>query len=375
MIRRTAMIRSTASGFSLLEMMVAMAILALVVFGLLQMLDSSTRTTRTESALAEVQENVRLAMHHLQNIAAMAGGGDLPIARDGHWVAVGFQSNVQGRFVDDLGVGHDTLVGSDVLTLRGFFEHRPYLVDPDLDPASPLGADVMLDAAGGSVRVRGRLGDREQDLERPAVGSGLVLIGEGQHAVATILGAELETSSLPTGAPDGGNARMQVLTLELGGSGQPWSGLNPGGVYRRPGFAVSRVAVLDSYTYFVDPTLRLMRLRGRSGPASVLEPVAVDIAGLQVALGADSDGDGEVEQWFADPRPDQLAGGMVRALRLTVFGRTPFPVPGWKEPEETFVAEDMQPPRPVSGPDLGARNARWRRLQVTVLLRNLASVY
>lgn len=364
------------NGFSLLEMMVALAILVLVFIGLLQLLDSSTRVSKTEAALAEVQENVRFALHHIRHVAAMAGGGGLPLVNDSGWVAVALESNVQGSFVDDFGAAHRVLVGSDVLTLRGFFERPPYLVDPDLDLSSAVGPDVVLDANGGTIRVRSRMGDRVQELERPAVGGGIVLMGQGRYAVAEIEDAALETVDLPDGGPQGGTHRARVLTAVFRGGRDPWDAFNPGGAgYRRPTFQVSRVAALDSYTFFVDQGLRLMRVRGRSSAASVIEPVAVNIAGVQAALGADGDGDGVVDGWFATPDPDVLAGREVRALRVTVLGRTTFPVEGWQEPAETFIAEDMEPPEPVAGPALGPLNARWRRLQSTALLRNLVSAY
>jgi prepilin-type N-terminal cleavage/methylation domain-containing protein len=263
--------RTGARGFSLLEMMIALAILALVFIGLLRVLDSSTRTSKTEAALAEVQENVRFSVHHIRHVAAMAGGGDLPLVNESGWVAAGLESNLEGRFVDDLGSSHAAMVGSDALTLRGFFEHRPYLVDADLDPLSPLGADLMLRPDGGTIRVRDRVGDQDQELERPGIGCGLVLMGQGRYAVGEIEEAELETVDLPDGSPGGGTRRARVLTIVFSAGGEPWDGFNPGGSgYRSPAFDVSRVAALDSYSYFVDPGLRLMRVRGRSRSASVI---------------------------------------------------------------------------------------------------------
>ena len=60
--------RNTSAGFTLLEMVVAVGLLALVFVGVLNMLDTSQRVSKVETALADTQENVRFAAYHITRI-------------------------------------------------------------------------------------------------------------------------------------------------------------------------------------------------------------------------------------------------------------------------------------------------------------------
>lgn len=365
--------RATQAGISLFELLVALLLFTLLVVALLHLFDSSSKITKSESALSEVQENVRLAAYHLQRNARMVGGSQLPLVVGSDWLAVQIRSNLDGVFSDEFAATFQVMPGSDVLTLRGFFERRPCFVDPSLTADGPLGADVVFTSSGGTIRVRPQVGAGEQELDRfPGVGSGIVLMGQGRYAVAEVISALFETVNLPAVPPRYPEPqRARVLHVGFRG-GSVWDRFNPdGGPYRRPDFEVSRVGFLDSYTYFVDPQLRLMRVRGRAEFASVIEPLAMNIGGLQAALGVDADRDGEVERWFVDPRPMDMRHAGRPTLRVTVLGRTPFPVDGWQEPQETFAVEDMEAPAEAPSGELGPRNARWRRMQVEAVLRNL----
>ena len=145
-----------------------------------------------------------------------------------------------------------------------------------------------------------------------------------------------------------------------------WTGLNPTGAAVTPSFEVYQVGVLDSYTYYVDPEFRLMRLRAddSTGGASA-QPVAVNIGGFQVELGIDSNADGQVDVWQAAPTAAGISGNRVLSMRVTVLGRTPIELPGWEEPAATFsVGQDTQ------SVDAAGRRAKWRRVEVVATLRN-----
>ncbi len=124
--------------------------------------------------------------------------------------------------------------------------------------------------------------------------------------------------------------------------------------------------MLDTYTYYVDPDFRLMRLRADgSANGATAQPVAVNIGGLQVALGVDTNRDGQVDVWQTAPTAAGIAGNRVVSMRITVLGRTPIELPGWEEPAATFgVATDTQ------AVDAEGRRAKWRRVDVVATLRN-----
>ena len=131
-------------------------------------------------------------------------------------------------------------------------------------------------------------------------------------------------------------------------------------------FNVYRVGIMDSYTYYVRPDFTLMRLRADDTGATP-QPVAVNIGGLQVSLGVDTDNDGQINSWLPAPTLVQIIDNRVLAMRITVLGRTPFPVMDWTEPVATFDNSLGVHDMVVGTFD---RSAKWRRIDVEAALRN-----
>lgn len=361
MIRMPRLTAGKRQGFTLIEVVVAMAVFAIFMIGILNLLDTSTSISEIEKALADTQENVRFAAYHLMRTTRMTGGAGMPFAGaaggSGSWMAGELLSNQSGSVATPYPLGNiEVLDGTDVVTIRGFFEIPPFFVDK-----------TAVNTGLGRVEI-----DESEDggrLINPAIdaveisqlaGRGLVFIGEmdvGEYAVGQV-GA---SSTLEDDAPD------RTLTVTI--SGDPsawWTGLNPSGVATTPSFQVFQVGVMDAYTYYVDPEFRLMRLRadGSANGASV-QPVAINIGGLQVALGVDNNSDGQVDVWQAAPTAVGISGNRVVSMRITVLGRTPIELPGWQEPAATFgVGQDTQ------SVDTAGRRAKWRRIDVVATLRN-----
>ena len=72
--------RVNCKGFTLIEMLVVIALLAIIMIGLLNLLDTSSKISVVETELADTQENVRFAAYHLMRTARMMGSAALPIA-------------------------------------------------------------------------------------------------------------------------------------------------------------------------------------------------------------------------------------------------------------------------------------------------------
>jgi hypothetical protein len=244
--------------------------------------------------------------------------------------------------------------GSDVLTLRGFFEQTPYFVLP-----------ANVDVSSGSVVITEQPVSPNgviQELLPVADKKGIVLMGRNQYAVATVNGAGVISGTAP-------NRTLQIAFQ--GGQSDIWQALNADGTYVAPTFQVYRVGILQDYTYYVNPDGELRRWRaGPSGGTD--EPVAQNIGSLQVALGLDINHDGSLSasEWFHSattpgaPSNSDAASAAPLGLRITVLGRTPFPVMGWVQPTATFSVEDMTVPTGDS------RRAKWRTLQVQAALRD-----
>jgi len=378
--------RPADSGFSLIEMLVAIAIFVILMIGLLNLLDNSTKVSKLEAALSDTQENVRYATYHLMRTARMMGGSIMPFARGGTggnaWVAGEVHDNVATNF-SIFGATLDNMAGSDVLVLRGFFDVTPFFIGETM-----AGPDVV--SSSRTVRIREHsdvtttprlINDLSPYASLPNVfiGRGLIISSsEGRLEIAPGLWtngmymvAEITASTGVTGTSPN---RQILLTYAAAAA---WDGLNLDGAPIAAGAPTfpgqSRAGILEAYAYYVDNNMVLRRLARRdvaagNGP----QPVAVNIGNLQVELGVDADGNSfldPVTEWDASPTlAEALQGNGAVAMRLTVLGRTPFEVPDWTEPARTFAgAGNMTAPTAGSS---GPRHAKWRRMEVAVALRN-----
>jgi hypothetical protein len=280
----------------------------------------------------------------------------MPFARDdGTWLCGVLQNNQTGSVTTDLGTVQ-VASGSDVLTLRGFFESPPFFTNR---------FDVRPDLSRVTVRERRVKGDAASPVINPLdnidpnglVNRGVAFMGRGEYAVGKVIAATFNGEADPD--------RQLEITFD-GGDG-PWPSLNPSGSAlsgTEPTFNVYRVGILNSYSYFVAPDNTLVRQRADAS-GSRIEPVAVNIGSLQVVFGIDTTGDGTVDTWSSTPTAAQAAAGTVGAMRITVLGRTPFTVKEWREPVATFQIQNDS-----LSASLFNRGAKWRRMDVTAGLRN-----
>jgi len=376
--------RSSSSGFTLIEMMVAIAVFTILMIGLLNLLDNSSRVSKIESALADTQENVRYATYHLMRTARMMGGSIMPFARG----AGGSNAWVAGQVFDNqaanatvFGTTVDNMPGSDILVLRGFFDVAPFFISHgDVSPPTVTIRETA-DPGGPNERV---INDFSAYAAVPNVfqGRGLIIsTGEGMTQVSATanVGGQYVVAAITASTGVTGSAPNRQLVLTYGADAA-WDGLNSDGVAivanNEPTFRASRAGVLEAYAYYVDANMVLRRIAQNSVASGVGttigEPVAVNIGNLQVELGVDINSDTFLDpatEWVIAPTlAGALQGNGAVAMRLTVLGRTPFEIPDWTEPAITFAgAGNITPPTPgVSGP----RHAKWRRMEVAVALRN-----
>jgi prepilin-type N-terminal cleavage/methylation domain-containing protein len=345
-------------GFTLIELLVATAVFAIFMIGILNLLDTSTKLTVTETALADTQENVRFAAYHIMRSARMMGSSLLPFADDSsgtaEWVAGELISNASGTAATPFG-NVAVIDGSDVLTIRGFFELPPFFTERSDIKSGPDRVEVR-ESSGGRVINSSFDLIQVNGLEGRGLfflGNLFVPVGENNYAVAEI----------GVGATITGTTPNRLLTIPFIAGAAQWSGLNQSGVSVPPvPFNAYRVGVMESYTYYVDPNRVLQRMRANSAGATS-QPVAINIGSLQVALGVDNNNDNQIDAWMTAPTAANVAGNQVIAMRITVLGRTPRIVADWTEPATTFQVEDLN----ISDVD---RSAKWRRIEVAAALRN-----
>ncbi len=140
---------SGQAGFSLVELLVTVIILAEVLVGLLIIFDSSSRLARAQTHVAELQQSLRVGQAELTRYTRMTGLGGLPIipltdvsrARYGTFPtagpAVSVFNNVEEKTIVQLldpsaAAGTDDVIlpGSDVMILRGVFSTPMFYLDP-----------------------------------------------------------------------------------------------------------------------------------------------------------------------------------------------------------------------------------------------------
>jgi prepilin-type N-terminal cleavage/methylation domain-containing protein len=380
---RASNLRTSNGGFTLIEMLVAVAVFTVLMIGLLNLLDTSTKVSKIESALADTQENVRYATYHLMRTARMMGGSIMPFARGGAggnaWVAGEVHDNAAGNF-SIFGATIDNMPGSDILVLRGFFDVAPFFIRT---------ADVNLAATTVTIREHTDVGTSTErvinDLS-PYVGVANLFLGRGlilstpmgrtEVAPGLFIGGEYVTVEVTGTTGVTGTSPNRQIVLTYSGTAA-WGALNWDGnptPANQPDFwSVPRAGIVEAYAYYVDANMVLRRVAQRNAAVNpVGEPVAVNIGNLQVELGVDANGDSAIDpatEWDASPTlAEALAGTGAMAMRIAVLGRTPFEVPDWTEPALTFTSSGNMTV-PTAGA-AGPRHAKWRRMEVAVALRN-----
>ncbi len=423
-------------GFSLVELLVALAIMALVIGGFLSLLDTSAKISKAQSATAEVQEGLRYVMGHLVRWTRMAGAGGLPVMvgpgnaiwnppdNAGRPVAVEVRNNV-GTGVE-MG-GREVLPGTDILTLRGAFAG----IVMDLQTANndpERRGEYSYDDPDGSFRVPLKdLAGNEQHtadfdalvdptksppLWVPVVFSTfgfneIALDGErrrviAQYGVAIVKTKDPENRTYGFGTVADVEAQNEYLSMNpVGGFPER---LDAQG-------AVNRVAAIADHSFFVAldddgvPTLY-----ERDSVADITQPVAADIVDLQVALGCDTNLDGRVTEDVSSPNDDEwlfngsgedindTVGGLpgaarmyvyLRDVRISLASRIPVFDPKFSQQPVDARTGQPRPPSPGGSPlaledgrnlledtykALPGQNFRYRTLMERVKLRSLGVV-
>ena len=169
-----------AAGFSLIEMLVGLAVTSILLLAIVGAFDAGSKIARVETQLADMQQSLRASHRQVTRYVRMAGRGGLALSRPGTPVYQGPALSVRnsaGRAGDtgEIAVGYtDTpfaVVDTDILTVRGAFTTPVYQIDIT-DPAAYVLRDeddmetgVLADATHGTVTVKDLINGVAQELE------------------------------------------------------------------------------------------------------------------------------------------------------------------------------------------------------------------
>jgi prepilin-type N-terminal cleavage/methylation domain-containing protein len=300
-------------GFTLVEILVALLLLAVTVAGIVALFGSALRLSRAQSSAADLQQSLRTAQREVLRAVRIAGRGGpargpLPV---GLALAVHNAAPASGpgsRIAITDPSTPRVAPGSDVLVVRGVLSSPLFQVEPS-GSASRFEGEPP---AAGSVTVRdpsptgipqdlGPLADAI-DGGRPEA---LLLVSPlGPHLYAVV---ELSGG----GREDDGSLTLRFRARD-GLHTSAYLALSPAGVFPPELHTVWQVGILEEHRYYVrayddpgeGPGGVLTRARfypGTDAPyagsaANLSVAIADRILDLQVALGIDTDADGTVEE-------------------------------------------------------------------------------
>jgi prepilin-type N-terminal cleavage/methylation domain-containing protein len=288
------------SGFSIIELVVTLAIVVIVIVAMSTLFDRSARISKVETSVTETQQSARYGSYQIVREARMAGAGGYPasIADGGnfrqlavslnlgssHWgTSTNFDSNNINGTSDVVCIGaacanpgaHHIRAGTDILHIRGVLLNSVYdlgsggwtppagggattgtlVIQPCTkytDPAAPATPSSTFPCAPNGANDMS-LFPTAAGSPKPSVGRLFVitdLLGNvGVGKITDAVAVTVTTSGAFTGT-------RATLTIDVGNSGTPesayWQTLSPNGIFPSGLTTPSRGGVLDDRVFFID---------------------------------------------------------------------------------------------------------------------------
>ena len=422
------------SGFSLVELIVSLAVSLVILLAILAVVEMGGRVTRVETQTAAMQQSLRASHRIMTRTLRMAGRGGLPRGLPGLAVDRGPALSVR----NDVGAGGggrdlapglagspQVVEGSDVVAVRAVFDTPLYQVNSELpgsfvlsptpgDPATATGGVVVV-SDPGPTGVPQDLTPLRDAIQADAP-EALVLVsplGGAVYAVVELDPGSSDVSGFPASVTVGfkvtggthTDAYRQLFPA-------PAAGQFPAQLQ-----AVASLGLLEEHRFYVreaEPP-RLSRARfypnteapWRGDPAQLTSDVADAVLDLQVALGfdssiggffaqdADNEGsddelleaaDGGDDDWLFNGAGDDPAQPpwsppwssaaprpSLYYVRLTTLGRTTSPDREHLAPHVTALEDHAYGESPQPATELERRQRLYHRglLTSVVDLRNL----
>jgi prepilin-type N-terminal cleavage/methylation domain-containing protein len=338
--------RSRQSGFSLLELLVVMAILAGLIAAILGFFDFSNQVANVQTQVSDMQQSLRAAQADMVRVARMAGRGGLPSGNPTQWLAVGVRNNVTTVAEREIAGGGSpvAVAGTDILTLRGCYDTLIQVNSLSATDFTRVQDPGTGDYPTGTLRLTNPSSvDLAQDLEplRDATGRALLLVSVLDESIYTVAEITQVTPTPPTGPPT-------EVNLQLNLAASKYLGL-AGGTFNRALATVQWACLLEEYRYYVREEHAI--------PADPTSPLAPKLTRARMEPGLDTPFEGDARNLTLD-----LADN-VFDLQAAVAFDSDYPaanpaVPGAFEDDADFVNQNPAVPDDTiyEGPTLAERD-------------------
>jgi prepilin-type N-terminal cleavage/methylation domain-containing protein len=301
--------RRRPAGFTIIEVLIASLIMAVILVGALSIYVKSNKTASDQQQYVQIQQDVRAAMYYVSRDARMAGAG-LP--------SNFYQAALQGTDNENQGGA----VQPDRLQIMGNIEE-------------PFGATIQ-SYNGSSANVTLSDQSYEQFPYPDAYYVGKIILILPKPG-STCWGAAVRSISHVTHNPGGTNEGLNFSPGQAPGINPP-GGLSD--VCPDTEFTGGTVISCDLYEYWLDVTGNYSGLTAGTngyiggGTGGVLyqtrngvhSPIAMNIEDLQIQYNGNFDGDSSgtldgFTDWNSAWTATQIAG--IRQVRIWVVGKTP----------------------------------------------------
>lgn len=434
--RRIRGIRSMrgAAGFTLPEVIVTVAIFAIVVLAILALFDLNGRIARVEGRVTDMQQALRTAQQDVVRNVRMAARGGLPLMLfedtvsgfPGKKVPAGLAVEVANNVAADTKIANSpeapVLQGTDVITVRGVFstlyQSNPagsgLTLEDDNNDGVPERGSLVLDnksPTGVPQNLRSVVDAIKASEDNPEA---FLLVSPLEDSIFAVVEIDPSTSGY---TPMSGEATQATVGFKVSDA---YRMLTPGGKFPSTMTTVAYSGVLEEYKYYIhDPgplqgkvqanqgtRLEPGLVRARLYPGTNIpyedkaenlhEEIAEDVFDLQATLGIDTNGDEIVtegtdtasrrtDEWLFNEVGDDTAAAIwngtaaaprkLSYLRITSLVRTSGadPQASWQAPVlARFEDKDYQTSPFNEFNSVAQRRYRRQSLQSVVDLRNLS---
>jgi prepilin-type N-terminal cleavage/methylation domain-containing protein len=413
---------NSQAGFTLAEMLVVLAVTAILLLGVLFTFDFNSRVARAQTNVSDLQQSLRIAQDDLARMVRMTGRGNLPLAAPPNMpLPQGFALAVRNKVPNGqlMLAGEDAtriLPDTDVLTVRGVFGPLYYVnvsgsatFDNPNNPTS--GTLVISDESPGVAKQD--LGPIKAAIDAKTPEAILLVAAQSDEVRAVV---ELN----PAGSAILNEHQVRIsFSITNGARSVDYLKLSTGGAFQKAVQNVNFAGILEEHRYYIreehaipgdltsDLTPKLSKARFYPGTTEIYKgdkgnawlDLADNIADLQVSLAFDTTAgagsgfpltetaDGANDDWLFNNSGDVAEAGIwqtapIQYVRLMTLARSDRRDPAYQAP---LLVSDPKQPAVLPGGRLedhvyttshpfnsyASRMYRWQTLRTVIDLRNL----